>query len=346
MKNQKWKYIFNESINIYYRYKMVSILPYELMEEIFSHLNIYEQISFCHVNKNIKCQNVDILKNNIKLQTNSISEDSFIIKNGKLYHNNSICGHYENISLALKTGVPYIGPFHEIETPGIPISISSDGLNYCVLTDQGLYYSINSVLKRIDIKDKILHFQMIKDTVIITTPKHIIFYKSINTYYEYFIPNCIGIKRYNIHTRLFWSKNGLHEENIKLSIDDLGDILDVATIPYNKCYILTTKGLYKNVLPGPEPFGKFYRLSEWTFKLIDLKIAIKHIASTFILTLNNELYQLDEEDNIKLIAKNIKSLTADYSNYYGNSCIVTDIYDDYYVLGPKFRTNKLTKIDI
>lgn len=332
----------------------LQLLPNDMLYEIFSYLNVNDQLSLCNTNKTIKCnQNVEILKHNIKLPKIAVDKSSYIIKDDKLYTN-----------VLVKDDKIYKKNFYEIDVLGKPIAVSCHEYDYCVLTDKGLYYKylyrhtngdkFMTEYRQIPVNDKIVSFYMHDRKIYIATSKYIISYETL--YHKQNIINlagCLKFISYNINTILCWTKNGLYiirfgyqihdyqKFTIDENIDDIDEnILDITTSIYNRCYILTTHGLYMN---EPKVLGGLVSLNECTFELITTE-KIKKIDRDYILTLDGKLLKRNY-NNYDLVDSDITDIVCDDDETREFSYIVKK-NDEYYAYGSKFNKENLTNISL
>lgn len=330
------------------------LLPDDMLYEIFSHLSLYDQLLVCQLNKNIKCnKNVEILKHNIKLPKIAVDKSSYIIKDDKLYTN-----------VLVKDDKIYKKNFYEIDVPDKPIAVSCHEYDYCVLTVKGLYYKYlyrdmngdkyMTDYKQIPVNDKIVSFYMHDRKIYIAIPEHIIIYEPLYDRQNILnLAGCLKFISYNINTILCWTKNGLYilrlgyqihnyqKLTIDINIDNIDEnILDVTTAVYNRCYILTTGGLYMSY---PKVLGGLASLNECTFELITSE-KIKKIDRDYILTLDGKLLKQNYND-YDLVDSDITDIVCDDDETREFSYIAKK-NNEYYAYGPKFNKEELTKITL
>jgi hypothetical protein len=308
----------------------IQLLPNDMMNEIINNLSTYDQLSLCQVSKHIKCsENVKILNLNINYKKIAMHLNTFIIKNDILYTN----------ILITDSNITRKRNFFDIETPGIPLSVTCDGYDMVLLTTNGLY--LKRVIRerydtywsdyiKIDVDEPIISFSLHVDDVYIATPHNIIMYSVLNNRKKIInIDGCLGFIKYN-YSFYYWTKYGLYKDDKKINIDNVNDILDITSMNYNKLYVLTTTGLYKNVTPGD---GGLINLDKCTFKLMNIE-NVKHISEDYILLKNGNLIQNDE-----FLATDVI-----YMNSYESS-LITLTKNGYYASGVKYYLeNKYEKI--
>lgn len=339
MKSKKYVWVEKKTNKITYP----QLLPNDMMNEILNQLKTYDQLLLCDISKNIKChKNVKILVDNIKYKKIAIDKNTFIIKNKKLYTNILITDGKIIRKLA----------FYEIETPvvdgirSIPLAVACHGYDLVLLTSEGLY--VKRIIRemyqplylsdyiKINVNEQITSFYLNAiDEIYIATPNYIIIYGILqNTRRIINIVNCLGFLEYNDSWYL-WTPNGLYGYNhfngiiTKINIDGINDILDVTSDGYNRMYVLTSTGLYKNIPTGK---GGLISLKDCTFGKMDM-LGVKHISGHYVLTTNGDLRTKD------IIYHNIS-----YMESNGDSFIAI-VNDDYYASGPLYYLeNKFEKI--